>query len=203
MVQRCRGRADTKVGGNVALYFCTPEGHVLSAVAGPEAPARVLDEAQRALRVAALAAAIPGDREMAVRTAALAEHRRHGSPGVGLAWGSTIKYCKGGPVSETPLVLTSDTCASVITFNSGAIDNVTLDGDVYIEGFSCGLGPTDRVRQMLTAMPAPRLGDIAQRVWTEVLGEAWSDAPVQVTEFAPRIGLIQPIELDAKLMVIR
>jgi len=40
-----------KNGGNVAGYFCTPEGYVLNAVVGPVSAQKLLSEAQWAVRV--------------------------------------------------------------------------------------------------------------------------------------------------------
>lgn len=46
----------TKVGGNVAAYFCTPDLRVLSAVGGPVSPADFLSEAKKAVELAAATA---------------------------------------------------------------------------------------------------------------------------------------------------
>jgi len=73
--ERKTGAIVAKEGGNVALYFCTPEGQVLSAVAGAETARVVLEEAQRAVAIAAQAAALGGDRDEALRATAVRVHR--------------------------------------------------------------------------------------------------------------------------------
>ncbi|GIW79846.1 MAG: hypothetical protein KatS3mg105_1653 [Gemmatales bacterium] len=40
------GKHSTKVGGNVAAYFCLPDGRVIHAVAGPVTPQLLLNEAR-------------------------------------------------------------------------------------------------------------------------------------------------------------
>ncbi len=96
-----------KIGGNVALYFCTPDGRVLAAVAGVASRERVLEEARRAVSIAERAEAIGGDPESALRAAAaeayadvdLPRHRRHaGDLGVDLVRWLTAK--PGPPLEE-------------------------------------------------------------------------------------------------------
>ncbi len=200
----CESR--TKVGGNVAIYFCTPDGTVLAAAAGPEQPARVLAEARRAVAIAARAEAIGGEDRAAALAQAAAESY---GPALHVANGwetwngggrrSTLTVMNGG----RPAVIRSNPVVLNVTFDENDVSpqplvygtSLTRSANVSFNLKSQVLiftTPTEQVVSLLRTKPAPHLDEIARTVWEQYLGETWSDAPVSVVQAIP-IRLHAPI----------
>jgi hypothetical protein len=143
-----------KQGGNVASYFCTPDGRVLHAIAGPVGGAAFLREARWANETYQLALMVPRssaemqaffrkahlDRLQAEHFVALAENRL------------------GDPSAVTPALLTE-----------------LLESNVRL-----GINNAGKVHLLLAAGAMPRLDKVYQVVFESILNEKISTQPVKV-----------------------
>ncbi len=146
---------DQKQGGNVAAYFCTPDGLVLHAVAGPADESTFLREARWAVETynLALLKNVRSEPQAQVffRKAHLERlQTEHGvSPhDLGLAG-------KNGPIRDWKTF-----------FNQHQVRLGANQGKVHL---------------LLAARSVPRLGDVYQFVFDRILGERVSTNPVTVT----------------------
>ncbi len=141
-----------KQGGNVATYFCLPDGSVLHAVPGPVDAAKFLKEARFAVETHKLAAANARNDPMKYRlTVRAAQYDK-------LKDENGVQY----PLTALPGLRFADT----------ATDQPLR--------MSLGrrLGNADKVSALLTAYPLARLETLYPVVWEQVLNEKLSAAPV-------------------------
>jgi hypothetical protein len=142
-----------KQGGNVAAYFCTPDGRVLHAVAGPVSATVLLREAQWVVetwKLGVLEHGPAGERLPDFFRAAHLDRFRleHGArPG----W---LRLTGGEPADLAALLRRAE-------FR--------------------GLGPQGQVHLLLAAAPLVRIERVYRVVFEDVLGERVSTAPVVVS----------------------
>jgi hypothetical protein len=148
-----------KQGGNVASYFCLPDGRVLHIVAGSVDAATLLREARwviDAVQMARMLDPAPDDSKLkAVFGKAHADRLRqeHG-----------LNFQARGPLA--------------------VLGNVAFD-----HGGRCGqLQPQGRVHLLLTACPLVKLDEVYEVVFEKILGEKVSTLPVieRGTKLPPR-----------------
>jgi hypothetical protein len=141
-----------KQGGNVASYFCTPNGRVLHAVAGPVNGTTFLREAQWAhetYQLAMLGNAPPERLRCFFRKAHLERlEREHG------------------------ILLTEHRLPAATAVNSKLLDEVLLENQ------HVGLSNEGKVHLVLAVGAAPKLDSVYQPVFERILNERVSTNPV-------------------------
>ncbi len=141
-----------KQGGNVAAYFCTPDGRVLHAVAGPVDAATFLREARWANETYQLAQLDNPNLEK-LRTFFRQAHReRLRANGVVL------------PQELPP---------------PDAVSRRLLD-QLFVQNANLGLTNEAKVHLLLTVDPLPRLSQVYAVVFRGILNEKISTEPVKV-----------------------
>ncbi len=137
-----------KLGGNVAAYFCEPDGSVLHVVAGPVNAATLLREARWLIEARKLAQLDTKNDPQQLKTFFGKAHieRLRQEHGVILPEGT-------GPAAF-----------AAMTFNGGFPQR--------------GLGTQGRVHQLLAAYPLAKVEEIYKVVFENVLGEPVSTLPV-------------------------
>ena len=143
-----------KNGGNVATYFCRPDGTVVHAVPGPVNADVFLREARWAVDVHESAVLDHGDDREAQR-----EHVRTAH---------ATRYLAGRRGGE-----------ALARGTKGTVPAARLDGLMPRE-MPRG-GPTlPRAHWLLWSDPLPRLAVVYRTVWTDILNEQVTDVPVRV-----------------------
>jgi hypothetical protein len=142
-----------KQGGNVASYFCLPNGTVLHAIAGPVDAAAFLQEARFAVETHKLAAANARNDPFKYRLTVRAAHYDR------LKDESRFQY----PPAALPGLRFADT----VTDQPLQLPQVRR------------LGNPGKVSALLAAYPLARLEALYPVVWEQVLNEQLSAAPVQ------------------------
>jgi hypothetical protein len=143
-----------KQGGNVASYFCTPEGQVLHAVAGPADGATFLREARWAnetYQLAQLEKLAPAQLPAHFRKAHLERLQR-----------------------EQHVVVREDRLPRPDSLSRKALDNLLVQND------HLGLGNQGKVNLLLAVAPLPRLEHVYRVVFERILNEPISTNPVEV-----------------------
>jgi hypothetical protein len=143
-----------KKGGNVAAYFCTPEGRVLHALAGPVNADKFLREARWAnetFQLAWLENQTAAQLQAFFRKAHLERLRRE----------------QHVHVPENPLP------------QPDAVSPKLL-GRLLAQNAHLGLNDQGKVHLLLTVSPTPRLGQIYRVVFEGILNEKISTNPVAV-----------------------
>lgn len=145
---------DQKQGGNVAVYFCTPQGRVLHAVAGPVDAATLLREAQWAneiFQLAQLEKQTPAQFQNFFRKAHLDRFQR----------GTNLPLCH---------------------YRLPIMDSLTPSELHHLleQSRRLGLNNQDQVHLLLSVAPLPRLEQIYQIVFEKILNEKISTEPVAV-----------------------
>jgi hypothetical protein len=142
-----------KQGGNVAAYFCAPDGHVLHAVAGPVNGPTFLREARWAnetYQLAQLENADPARLQAFFRQAHLQRlQQEHG-----------VVVSQQLPRPE-------------------AVSRTLLD-QLFAQNAHLPLGNQGKVHLLLTVAPLPRLSQVYQVVFNQILNEKISTDPVKV-----------------------
>jgi hypothetical protein len=141
-----------KQGGNVASYFCLPDGTVLHAVAGPVDAETFLQEARFAVETHKLAAANARNDPFKYRLTVRASHYD--------------KLRDEGGVQYPPAALPGLRYADTAT------------DEPLRMGLGRRLGNAGKVSALLTAYPLARLETLYPVVWEQVLNEKLSAAPV-------------------------
>jgi hypothetical protein len=149
-----------KVGGNVASYFCTADGRVLHAVAGPADAATLLAEARwvaEAHKLALLEAG-PDDPAYAdffgkAHAERLTQEHRFSA--------ATLRRLHGRPKAARPLDPTPANLLRVL-------------------GRGMGLNKQGQVHLLLTAAPLVKIEQVYKVVFENVLGETVSTSPVKL-----------------------
>jgi hypothetical protein len=141
-----------KQGGNVATYFCLPDGTVLHAVAGPVNAQKFMQEARFAVETHKLAAANARNDPFKYRLTVRASHYD--------------KLKDEGGVLYPPAALPGLRYADTAT-----------DEPLRL-GLGRRLGNAGKVSALLTAYPLARLETLYPVVWEQVLNEKLSAAPV-------------------------
>jgi hypothetical protein len=140
-----------KQGGNVAAYFCTPEGQVLHAVAGPVDAGTFLREAR-----------------WANETYQLARLEKKPLPAF------FRKAHLGRLLQEQRLDLAEDRLPRPDAVTPEMLDQL-LDQNQHL-----GLTNQGKVHLLLTVAPLARLGDVYRPVFERILNEKVSTNPVAV-----------------------
>jgi hypothetical protein len=143
-----------KQGGNVAAYFCTPEGRVLHAVAGPVDAATLLREARWAnetFQLALLQEPVPDQMRTFFRRAHLERLRQERNVAL--------------PESRLP--------------RPAAVTPKLLDRLLAQNGH-VGLTDAGKVHLLLAVAPLPRLDQVYRVVFERILNEPISTNPVAV-----------------------
>lgn len=145
-----------KQGGNVASYFCRPDGTVVHAVPGPVKADEFLKEARWAVEADKLAATDGHGDAKKYRTVIRKAHldRLQTDFGVFFRPGQLPLAAAGVPPSDRVL------------FNP----------------FVLVLANQAKASVLLAAYPVPKLADLYPIVWERVLGERVSLAPVKVAK---------------------
>lgn len=143
-----------KQGGNVASYFCTPDGTVLHAVPGPVTAAEFLREARWAVEVHNLAATQSRGDPLAYRLAIRKAHLDR----LGEEFNAAL------PPAALPRI------------------TVPVPPDEWVLHLpaAANLGTQAKASVLLAAYPVAKIEDLYPVVWRHVLGERVSNAPVQV-----------------------
>jgi hypothetical protein len=141
-----------KQGGNVATYFCLPDGAVLHAIAGPVNAERFMQEARFAVETHKLAAANARNDPFKYRLTVRASHYDK------LRDESGVQY----PPAALPGLRHADTAT---------------EAPLALRQFSRAGNP-GKVSALLTAYPLARLETLYPIVWEQVLNEKLSAAPV-------------------------
>ncbi len=143
-----------KQGGNVAGYFCTPEGRVLHAVAGPVDAETFLREARWAnetFQLAQLEPPAPDRLPSAFRKAHLARLRQ-----------------------EHNVRLPEHRLPRPDAARAKALDQLLAQNP------HLGVGTQGKVHLLLAVGPTPRLGEVYRVVFERILNERISTDPVAV-----------------------
>ena len=177
-----------KQGGNVATYFCTPRGEVVHAVAGNVDAEVLLREARWALALHERVRAEAGDDAEKRRALIAAAHRERAAEG----WIFTSGTPNGGITfrpAVTTIELPQNGCGVVFTngmTESRALDDANVNATT-ITFITSALVAVDAngpaVHRLLAELGGRALDEVYPRVWQEVLGEALSDAPVNLADF--------------------
>jgi hypothetical protein len=141
-----------KQGGNVAAYFCTPEGRVLHALAGPVDANEFLREARWAnetYQLALLGNRTPGEVQAFLRKAHI----------------DRLQQIRHVPLQEDRLPRPS------------AVSAKMLD-QLLLQNQHLGLGGQGKVHLMLAVGAMPRLDHVYQAVFERILNEKISTNPV-------------------------
>ncbi len=141
-----------KQGGNVASYFCLPDGTVLHAIPGPVDAATFLKEARFAVETHKLAAANARNDPLRYKLTVRAAHYER----------LKDEYAALLP----PAALADLRSSSAATADPLAIPKVRR------------LGNQARVSALLAAYPLARLETVYPVVWESILNEKLSAAPV-------------------------
>lgn len=141
-----------KQGGNVATYFCLPDGTVLHAIAGPVNAAKFMQEARFAVETHKLAAANARNDPFKYRLTVRAAHYDK------LQAEAHVQY----PVAALPGLRYADTAT---------------EAPLALRQFRRA-GNAGKVSALLTAYPLARLETLYPIVWEQVLNEKLSAAPV-------------------------
>lgn len=143
-----------KVGGNVAAYFCTPDGRVLHAVAGPVNATVLLREARWANVTYQLAQLEPAEEMPSFfRNAHLDRLKR-----------------------ERPVSLQVERLPAPEVVTAKVLD------DLMLENRHLRLGTQGKVHLLLTVGAMPRLEQLYRVLFERVLNEKISTDPVEVVE---------------------
>ena len=143
-----------KQGGNVAGYFCTPDGRVLHVIAGPVDANTFLREARWAnetYQLAQLDEPTPGQLLAFFRKAHLAR----------------LRHEQNLPVAENRLPAPNKVSAK------------RLD-QLLLQNAQLGLSNEGKVHLLLAVRPLPRLSQVYRVVFERILNEKISTNPVQV-----------------------
>ena len=143
-----------KQGGNVACYFCTTDGLVLHAIAGPVDEATFLREARWVVDTCNLAALKKFQSELQVRTYFRKVHLERLQAEHGISNHDPRYPGKSMPLRDWN---------SLWTLNHLRIGN-----------------NQGKVNLLLASDPLPRLGDVYQKVFSKILNERISTNPVVV-----------------------
>jgi hypothetical protein len=148
-----RKDGNTKNGGNVATYFCRPDGTVLHMVPGPVDAATFLREARWAVDVDQAAVLEAGDDAEAQKTYLRLAHAvrflvEHRGGAVG------VKKGRAAPPAD-----------HVDARMPRALPN--------------GVGTLAQAHWLLWSDPLPRLAAVYRTVWADVLNERVTDEPVR------------------------
>jgi hypothetical protein len=180
-----------KQGGNVASYFCTPDGHVLHAIAGPVNGATLLREARWAVEAYKLAQLEGREDPEKFRQFFWDAHAQRLSQEYGL----DLNGPESGSSSGTPTPTAPVSHLRTLTFkmnrpregdpNRGTTGNTTGSerpfGTLNASGrpqTARNLGNQGRVHLLLTAAPVPKIEQVYKLIFEKVLNEKVSTAPV-------------------------
>jgi len=205
-------KAVARQGGNIAVYFCTPEGEVLHVVAGPVNPRRFIDEARWAVDTCLAAfTRSGGERDDLVKAMKEAHAARRparaaecgGLEGVVADYTAAIRTVR----SETATVYTvKEGEATIVLAQALKAHAVTAGGHVttdllYRPALAAHADSHRLVGRALLVLAAaggrdmhgyladrglPKVDEIYKDVFEHVLGEIVSDKPVQVMDMAQR-----------------
>lgn len=139
-----------KQGGNVAVYFCRPDGTVVHAVAGPVKADTLLAEARFAVELDKLAQLHGGKSTLKHKLTIAEEHQKR------------VKLEVKGQRGDF------DAATSGLGFD-----------DTFFAQFK-GLSTQGKVSALLMYKPLARLEDFYPLVWEKVLKQAQNVAPVVV-----------------------
>ncbi len=145
-----------KQGGNVATYFCTADGHVLHAIAGPVDGATFLQEARWANETYQLALLEQPDLDQLKTYFRNAHLQRLEQEHHAIVPRGKLPQ----PDAFTPQLLE----------------------DVLARHPNSGLSDPAKVHLLLAVAPAPRLGEVYRVVFESILNEKISTSPVKVTK---------------------
>jgi len=165
-----------KQGGNVASYFCTPDGLVLHAIAGPVNDDVFLREARWTIETYNLALLDKNKTTAQLRAAFQKAHvdrlqNEHGINPTQLTRQVRMPLGKSGPkngqgVNPSQLLLSSVTVETL--------------GMVVDQQRHRGLGNQGKVHLLLTVAPLPRIEMLYHVVFEKILNERVSTTPVVV-----------------------
>jgi hypothetical protein len=145
-----------KQGGNVACYFCTPDGRVLHAVAGPVRAGVLLLEARWAVETWKLATLERQDSGPALQAFFAKAHAEH------LKW-------------EHGITLPRPPCP-------GAAQPVADPAELLRQRPFRGLSPQARVHVVLANNPLVPIEQLYRLVFETILGEKISTNPIEVSQ---------------------
>lgn len=205
--------AVTKVGGNVATYFCTPDGRVVHAVAGNVGADALLREAQWALDLHERATAEAGDDAEKWQTLIAAAHgKRQGEQAA--IFGLPMNGSENGTPNGGCDVFAIETVITDLPANLGwrptngeptitdAIGTETLElreeapaniatanGTIFLSGLAIVLDNANggAIHDYLAEVGGRPLEEIYPTVWQSILGETLSDAPVTVADMGKQL----------------
>jgi hypothetical protein len=144
-----------KQGGNVASYFCTPDGRVLHAVAGPVSGAKLLEEARWAEEMWKLVELRDLRTFMQHQTLFRKVHLERLAAQHGLHWSA----------KQLPPLESLSATAPI--------------GGPKVEAWLNRSGDTQgKVHLLLAAYPLPKLGRVYETVFRSILNQELSTAPV-------------------------
>ncbi len=160
-----------KQGGNVASYFCTPEGHVLHAVAGPVTGDTLLREASWVVETYNLAMLERHQNLVHLKAFFKKAHLDR----LRQEHGFQVHNCR------VPAVVTPAMLASFLEQHKNR-----------------GLGNQGKVHLLLAAVPLPGIDQVYRAVFEKILNEKISTNPVGVPADQNTSGL-RRLRLDARL----
>ena len=146
-----RKDGDTKTGGNVATYFCLPDETVVHVIPGPVNAATFLREARWAVDVC---------------ESAVLEH-----PDDPAAQRDYLKLAHG-------LRHLADRGRQIPRAGQGTTQAARVSG-LMPKSLPRGTDPVSQAHWLLWSKPLPPLADIYRTVWTDILNEQVTDAPVR------------------------
>ena len=182
------GKAIVRAGGNVALYFCTPELEVVHAVAGPVGKEKFLAEAKWAAETyrQALAKAGP-DREALVRSVREAHEAQLGSR-------REVPGRRGDRFEQSAKALLKALAANLDKSAKGdkaapawreLVESLVEDESV-LDAIDVATGGGRSMHRLLAKQGLPKLNDVYRHVFEQVLGERVTQEPVRTLDRSGR-----------------
>lgn len=167
-----------KVGGNVALYLCTPELEVVHVVPGNVDAGALLRELEWAAGVWKEISGLPATaRRERVRMAHAGRVAPQG-PVYGQLWQNGFRTSVGN--GSNGLVITAD-LGSQFHIGQGTVAGTVESRTVLLFALEWG-SHGDSLHRWLTGFPLPSLEDAYRTVFEQYLGEQVSDRPVAELE---------------------
>lgn len=173
-----------RAGGNVAVYFCTPDLEVVHAIAGPVGKKKFLEEARWAADTYRKAAQQAGGDRASLAKLIEAAHRK-ASPNPARLQGLLTSRTELGQLTR------------VLTFVNGkAVENgngflYTVKPDsgktvTRVATLAIALGAGRNMHSFLAGRGLPKLDSVYKHVFQRILGEQVTDTPVRTTDLIHR-----------------
>jgi hypothetical protein len=188
-----------KQGGNVATYFCAPDGRVLHAIAGPVDSATFLREAQWVVDTTRKAMKEAGDDGGKFKAYFRKAHAQKLKDETGLVVepvtfdtpdpqdpkdSLTYRDPSGQPLAPRlppPPIDGPDVSLSAKEFEARQINaaNAAGAGEILCRGRKCNIGNQGRVEQILAGHAMVKIERLYGTVFENILGEKISTKPVE------------------------